>query len=117
MLAIKCTFGEADAVPLMVFDEIDAGIGGKTAEAVAERLVRLGGQKQVLCITHLPQIASRAGHNLRVDKVEIKGQLSSTVTQLQGKERENELARMLGGEDSAASRRYARELLKPSKRN
>ncbi len=115
MLAIKCTFGEADAVHTMVFDEIDAGVGGNTAEAVAERLARLGECKQILCITHLPQIASRAGQNLRVDKVENEGRLSSTVTLLQGRARENELARMLGGEDSAASRRYARELLKSQK--
>ncbi|RJP23465.1 MAG: DNA repair protein RecN [Candidatus Omnitrophota bacterium] len=116
MLALKCTFGEADPVPTMVFDEIDVGVGGETAEIVAERLAALSRQKQVLCITHLPQIASRADLNFRVDKKEINHQLISRVEKLVGKERERELARMLGKKDSAASQRYARELLKSSKR-
>jgi len=115
MLAIKCVFGQADSVPLMVFDEIDVGVGGRTADAIAERLGALSADKQVLCITHLPQIASRADRNLRVDKKQTKGRLSSTVTVLEGQERENELARMLGGDDLAASKRYARELLKNNK--
>ncbi|HQH74766.1 MAG TPA: DNA repair protein RecN, partial [bacterium] len=117
MLAIKCVFGKADAVPLMVFDEIDVGVGGRTADVVGERLAQLARGKQVLCITHLPQIASRAHRNLRVDKKEIQGRLISTVDVLKGKEREAELARMLGGEDPAASKKFARELLKGAKRN
>lgn len=116
MLAIKCVFGQADAVPLMVFDEIDVGVGGRTADAVGERLAQLARGKQVLCITHLPQIASRAQRNLRVDKKEVNGRLISTVDVLKGKEREAELARMLGGEDLAASKKFARELLKGAKR-
>ncbi|MFB3788307.1 MAG: DNA repair protein RecN [bacterium] len=116
MLAIKCVFGQADAVPLMVFDEIDVGVGGRTADAVGERLAQLARGKQVLCITHLPQIASRAQRNLRVDKKEVNGRLISTVDVLKGKEREAELARMLGGEDLAASKKFARELIKGAKR-
>ncbi|MBN2329062.1 MAG: DNA repair protein RecN, partial [Candidatus Omnitrophica bacterium] len=112
MLAIKCVFGKADSVPLMVFDEIDAGVGGETADAVAERLAALSREKQVLCITHLPQIASRADCNLRVDKEEQQGRLVSRVSALQGKAREQELARMLGQKNSPASQRYAREMLK-----
>lgn len=117
MLAIKCVFGKADAVPFMLFDEIDVGVGGRTADAVGERLARLAREKQVLCITHLPQIASRAQRNLRVDKKEVNGRLLSTVEVLKGKAREAELARMLGGEDPAASKKFARELLKGAKRN
>lgn len=116
MLAIKCVFGKADAVPLMVFDEIDVGVGGRTADAVAERLALLSQEKQVLCITHLPQIASRADRNLRVNKQDRNGRLLSDVTVLEGKDREEELARMLGGEDAAASKRFAREMLKNAKK-
>ncbi|MBZ0255933.1 DNA repair protein RecN [bacterium] len=116
MLALKCAFGEADPVPLMVFDEIDAGVGGETAEAVADRLTKLAQSKQIICITHLPQIASKAHSNLRVEKREDKSGLQSQVVALKGKEREKELARMLGAQDSAASQRYARELLQGSKK-
>ncbi len=112
MLALKCAFGQADPVPLMVFDEIDAGVGGETAEAVADRLAKLAKNKQLICITHLPQIASKANLNLRVEKAEGKGGVTSQVVALKGKEREKELARMLGAQDSTASQRYARELLK-----
>jgi len=116
MLAIKCVFGKADSVPLMVFDEIDVGVGGRTADAVAERLATLSEEKQVLCITHLPQIASRAKRNFRIDKAERDGRFVSTVSTLEGREREEEIARMLGGEDSTASKRYARELLKNARK-
>ncbi len=116
MLALKCTVGEADPVPTMVFDEIDVGVGGQTAEIIAERLSTLSNKKQVFCITHLPHIASRAECNLKVEKKEEKGRLITTFVKLEGKEKEKELARMLGKADSAASQRYARELLKSSKR-
>ncbi len=112
MLALKCTLGMADPVPMMVFDEIDVGVGGETAEAVADRLVALAQRKQVLCITHLPQIASKADQNLRVEKQKKGDSWVSQVRLLKGSERERELARMLGREDSTASQRYARELLK-----
>ncbi len=115
MLALKCVFGQADPVPTMIFDEIDTGVGGKTADVVAERLTQLAVDKQVLCVTHLPHIASRADRNLRVDKREEKGVLISHVAVLNEKEKEEELVRMLGGENSAASKRYARELIEASK--
>ncbi|MBI1390936.1 MAG: DNA repair protein RecN [bacterium] len=111
MLALKCAFGEADPVPLMIFDEIDVGVGGETAEAVAERMRMLAKTKQVICITHLPQIASRAEHNLKVEKSESGGTLRSEVIELTGKDREKELARMLGAQDSAGAQRLAREML------
>ncbi len=116
MLALKCALGTADPVPTMIFDEIDVGVGGKTADAVGERLAAITKQKQILCITHLPQIASRAHCNLRVEKQTKEGQLYTHVSVLGKKEREQELARMLGGEDSAASKKFAREMLKASSR-
>lgn len=114
MLALKCAFGKADPVPSMIFDEVDAGVGGKTADAVAERLARLAADKQVICVTHLPQIASRADRNFRVEKRKTGDVLTSAVQALNGKEREAELARMIGGSNAAASKRFAKELLKSS---
>lgn len=116
MLALKCTFGEADPVGTMVFDEIDSGIGGETGEVVASRLTQLAEKKQIICITHLPHIASQGDLNLKVGKVQNNGEVISTVTPLTGKERENEIARMLGAEDSAASKKYARELINAKKK-
>lgn len=116
MLALKCTFGEADPVGTMVFDEIDSGIGGETGEVVASRLTQLAEKKQIICITHLPHIASQGDLNLKVGKEQKNGEVISTVTPLTGKERENEIARMLGAEDSAASKKYARELINAKKK-
>jgi DNA repair protein RecN (Recombination protein N) len=113
MLALKHILGRAHTVPTMIFDEIDIGIGGRTAETVAERLKNLSKEKQVVCITHLPQIAARADRNLRVTKSDVHGTQKAAVEYLAGKDREDEMVRMLGGDE--ASRRYARELLRGSK--
>jgi DNA repair protein RecN (Recombination protein N) len=96
----------------LVFDEIDAGIGGKTARAVGERLRRLGAERQVICITHLPQIASLAGAHFRISKRAEGGGARATVERVDGDELVAEIARMLGAErnDEAASR-HARKLL------
>jgi DNA repair protein RecN (Recombination protein N) len=95
-----------------VFDEIDAGIGGNTARAVGERLRALGEERQVLCITHLPQVASAAGAHFRIEKSMDGGQTTATVEQVDGDELVAEIVRMLGGDrgDETASR-HARELL------
>ncbi len=94
------------------FDEIDAGIGGNTARAVGERLNALGEERQVLCITHLPQVASLAGTHFRIEKAVKDGQATATVERVDGEELVAEIVRMLGGErgDETASR-HARELL------
>jgi DNA repair protein RecN (Recombination protein N) len=94
------------------FDEIDAGIGGNTARAVGERLHALGGERQVLCITHLPQVASLAGTHFRIEKTVKDGQATAAVERVDGEELVAEIVRMLGGErgDETASR-HARELL------
>ena len=112
MLALKSILGAADRVPTLVFDEIDAGVGGEIAHAVGARLRKTSRAHQVLAITHLAQIASRAGHHLRVEKSISAGLASTRAVALEGEGRVREVARMLGGDpDSAASRDHARELL------
>ena len=97
MLALKTVLAEMDQVPVLVFDEIDTGVGGAVAAAMGTRLRKLGSFHQVFCITHLPQVASQAEHHLLVEK-EVEGQRTSTsVRALKGMGREEEIARMLGG--------------------
>jgi DNA repair protein RecN (Recombination protein N) len=96
-----------------VFDEIDAGIGGNTAKAVGERLRSLGSERQVLCITHLPQVASMAGSHFRIEKNVDGGQATARVEHVDGEGLVAEIVRMLGGDDGDdAADRHARELLK-----
>jgi DNA repair protein RecN (Recombination protein N) len=96
-----------------VFDEIDAGVGGKTAKAVGERLRGLGEVRQVLCITHLPQVASMAQSHFRIEKSVERGPATATVERVDGDELVAEIVRMLGGSDGdEAADRHARELLK-----
>jgi DNA repair protein RecN (Recombination protein N) len=102
--------GTGDAT--LVFDEIDAGIGGSTARAVGERLRALGSERQVICITHLPQVASQAEANFRIDKRARAGQTRATVERVDGDELVAEIVRMLGAaRDDEAASRHARELL------
>src|SRR4029079_501240 len=97
MLALKKVLAEIDQVPVLVFDEIDTGVGGAVAAAMGTRLRKLGAFHQVFCITHLPQVASQAEHHLLVEKG-LEGQRTSTsVRVLKGIGREKEIARMLGG--------------------
>ena len=96
-----------------VFDEIDAGVGGNTARTVGERLRELGQERQVLCITHLPQVASMAQSHFRIEKSVDRGQASATVERVDGDELVAEIVRMLGGGDGdEAAEGHARELLK-----
>lgn len=97
----------------MVFDEVDAGIGGAVAEIVGRELRSLGEAGQVLCVTHLPQVASQGHHHLRVTKITDGKTTRTSLTELSGDERVEELARMLGGvEITAKAREHAREMLK-----
>ncbi|MBK5294565.1 MAG: DNA repair protein RecN [Acidobacteriia bacterium] len=82
----------------LVFDEVDAGIGGGTAEAVGRRLKKLAGASQLLCVTHLPQVAGFADHHYQVEKVEVDGRTMATVRKLEGEERTREIGRMLSGQ-------------------
>ena len=98
MLALKSVLADVDHVPVLIFDEIDTGVGGAVAATIGKRLRELGRYHQVLCITHLPQVASQAQHHFSVEKSEVKGQTVVMVRLLTGVSREGEIARMLGGE-------------------
>jgi DNA repair protein RecN (Recombination protein N) len=102
----------ADDARCMVFDEVDAGIGGAVAEIVGRELRALGARGQVLCVTHLPQVASLAHHHLQVMKLTDGRSTRTTLTELTAEDRIEELARMLGGiEVSARAREHARDML------
>jgi DNA repair protein RecN (Recombination protein N) len=112
MLALKTILARLDEVPTLVFDEIDAGIGGRVAVHVGAKLRQVSDRHQVFVITHLPQIASRAHHHLLVEKFEQEGTTLTHVHELAVEDRIKELARMLGGDpESATSLEHARELL------
>jgi DNA repair protein RecN (Recombination protein N) len=114
MLALKSILASVDRVPVLIFDEIDAGVGGVIATAVARKLADVARRHQVFVVTHLPQVASRAGAHLLVEKGERDGRTTTHARVLHGEARIEEVARMLGGDpDSAASREHARELLGP----
>ncbi len=112
-LAIKSAVREADAGMVLVFDEVDAGIGGRTADRVGRCLAELASRHQILCITHLPQIAAYASAHFRVEKREVQGRPSARLLRVEGTERVEEIARMAGGEEVGEStRRHARELIR-----
>ena len=111
MLALKALTAGVGEVPTIIFDEVDAGIGGAVAEAVGKRLHDLGRSRQALCITHLPQIAALAEHHFAVEKRVIDGRTTAIARALHGSERVEEIARMLGGPSSPESQRYARRLI------
>lgn len=112
MLALKTILCKADAIPTLVFDEIDVGVGARSGARVGERLWALTEAHQVLCITHLPQIACMADHHISVSKVVDGGRTRTAVSPLEGRRREEELAAMLAGSvDSASGLAGAKELL------
>jgi DNA repair protein RecN (Recombination protein N) len=112
-LAISVIASSATATPTLIFDEVDSGIGGGVAEVVGRLLKRLGQDRQVLCVTHLPQVASQAAQHFQVSKGTIAdGRTVSRILALPAAERVEEIARMLGGlEITATTRKHARELL------
>jgi len=112
MLAIKTVLGAADRIPILVFDEVDANVGGRAATSVVEELRAVAEGRQVLCITHLPLIAAAADHHLRVAKSLQDGRTTAEVRPLSETERLRELVRMLGApEDSETALAHAEELL------
>ena len=116
MLAAKTVLAAADDVPVLVFDEVDAGIGGRVADVVGQKLAASAAGRQVLCVTHLAPIAAYAGQHLLVEKRVARGATRTSVTLLPAAARVDELARMLGGERvTEASRRHARELLRDAR--
>jgi DNA repair protein RecN (Recombination protein N) len=117
MLALKTVLAEKDSVPVLVFDEIDTGVGGAVAAAMGTRLRRLGVFHQVFCITHLPQVASQAEHHLLVAKGEDGKRTTTSVKLLTGLGREEEIARMIGGETVTSKvRATAAELIAGAKK-
>jgi DNA repair protein RecN (Recombination protein N) len=111
-LAIQVIAAQASAIPSMIFDEVDAGIGGGVAEIVGRRLRNLGEQRQVLCVTHLPQVASQAHQHFRVIKTTRGHDTLTTIDELDKKNQVEELARMLGGvQITETTRKHAREML------
>ncbi len=114
MLGIKTVLAERDEVPILIFDEVDANVGGETAKAVAMRLAGLGKTHQVLCLTHLPAVAGAADAHFCVTKTVEKGRTFARLERVEGESREKELSRMLGGEGKAA-RAMARELMERGK--
>jgi DNA repair protein RecN (Recombination protein N) len=112
-LAIQVVTSACSAVPTLIFDEVDVGIGGGVAEVVGRLLSRLGERRQVLCVTHLPQVAACAGWQWQVSKEKAEGGFRSCVTALDDAARVEEIARMLGGVAiTARTRAHAAEMLK-----
>jgi len=111
MLAIRAILAAADRIPTLIFDEVDAGIGGAMAEVVGRKLAAASRRHQVLCVTHLPQIACFADHHLAVSKRSHRDRTQTSVEPLATEARVEELARMLGGTGSEAALRHAQHLL------
>lgn len=115
MLALKTVLAESDATPLLVFDEVDANVGGEVGRAVGAELARLAKKHQVLCVTHLPQVASLAHNHFVVEKTQDDASTEVRIAPLDSSReaRLEELARMLGDRKSASARAHAEELLGP----
>jgi DNA repair protein RecN (Recombination protein N) len=110
MLALKTVLTAADEVPTLIFDEIDQGIGGRAGGIVGRKLWNLTPEHQVLCVTHLPQLASYADRHYSVDKVQQEGRTVTRVRVLDEQNRIEELAAMLGGPPSETRHRSAQEM-------
>ena len=118
MLAIEVVLAGADPVPTVVFDEVDAGVGGSAAVEVGRRLARLGRTRQVLAVTHLPQVAAFADRHWLVEKSTSGGITASGVRQLNPDERIRELTRMLAGlSESSSGQAHAEELLEVARQS
>ena len=114
MLALKSNLNKQDIIPVMVFDEVDTGIGGKIAEVVGNKLKKIATEKQVFCITHLPQIAGKAGSHFIVFKTVKDKRTHSSIRQLSEQERVEEIARMSSGEKiTETTLKHAREMIQP----
>jgi DNA repair protein RecN (Recombination protein N) len=113
MLALEVCLVGTGPVPTLVFDEVDAGVGGRAAVEVGRRLARLARERQVVAVTHLPQVAAFADRHVVVDKPagETSGVTASDVRVVTGEDRVAELARMLAGSDTSTAREHAAELL------
>lgn len=111
MLALKVNLAQSSAVSTMIFDEVDAGVGGATAQAVGERLARLAQDVQVLVVTHSPQVASKGDNHFKVEKNTVDNVTTTSVRELDDIERHEEIARMLAGEKITDEARAAARVL------
>ena len=115
-LAIQVILSEADRIPTLIFDEVDSGVGGGIAEIVGRLLRQIAGDRQILCVTHLPQVAAQAHHHYRVRKQKQEGTTHTRLEPLDDAQRVEEIARMLGGIDiSEQSRAHAREMIESAR--
>jgi DNA repair protein RecN (Recombination protein N) len=110
MLALKSILADFDSIPVLIFDEVDTGIGGKTAESVGRKLKIISDKHQVLCTTHLPQIAVRGDFHLKIEKGRRDERVYVKVLELNDEEKLHEIARMLGGKITNVSLKHAKEL-------
>jgi DNA repair protein RecN (Recombination protein N) len=110
MLALKTVLAAEDEVPVLIFDEVDANVGGETARVVGQKMAEIGARRQVLCVTHLPAVAAVAQAHYEVRKSVKSGRTVTELARLEGEDRIKELTRMLGGQ-SAAARKHAEEML------
>ncbi|MFK5927358.1 MAG: DNA repair protein RecN [Desulfuromusa sp.] len=116
MLALKRSIPEGDGIRTLIFDEVDAGIGGEAATAVGEKISRLGKDLQILCVTHLPQVAAFADRHYRVLKIESQGRTTTKIDLLDSEAKIAEMARMLGGSQvGQQTLKHARELIESSR--
>jgi DNA repair protein RecN (Recombination protein N) len=116
LLALRSALAGHSPPPVMIFDEIDAGVGGRTGHVIGEKLKALASRSQVLCVTHLPQIAAFADHHFSIRKTTDRGRTRALVERLEGEARVEEVARMLGGPRiTETARRHAHEMLKPER--
>jgi DNA repair protein RecN (Recombination protein N) len=111
MLAMKSAAGDIDGIPTMIFDEIDAGISGVTASIVGEKLLEMAGKRQIICITHLPQIAACAQHHFVIQKSSDDKTTYTTIIELSDAEKIQEIARLLGGKNVTETTRSSAEEL------
>jgi DNA repair protein RecN (Recombination protein N) len=113
MLAIKRALMKVDPVPVLIFDEIDAQIGGRLGTVIGTKLKEVAGHRQVILITHLPQIAAFAQTHFRINKVVDKGRTKTQIAVIDGKDKVNELAHMMAGDKMTdAAVKHAKEMLK-----
>lgn len=116
MLALKTIFSKTQELTSIVFDEVDTGVSGRVAQAIADKIYQIGENSQVLCITHLPQVAAKADHQLFIQKEIVNGRTITKVEELPETERTNEIARMLAGaEITELTLQHAKELLAMAK--
>jgi DNA repair protein RecN (Recombination protein N) len=111
MLALKSILADFDSIPVLIFDEVDTGIGGKTAISVGKKLREIADKHQVLCTTHLPQIASQGDFHLKIEKAQRGQRVSVEIKELSGADRVTEVARMLSGKVTQVSLKHAQELI------